>query len=100
LKTLTNIGPKKGGAYIIDPALQKHYAKIAEKFTKSKNDYPLIFTRPTCMFALEEIIQSDLPVIEGFSMNSVDIWNSIFKYILAVNTAITQIKEDNEKSTY
>jgi hypothetical protein len=80
----------------IDQTLHKHYSNIAQKYTKSKNDYPIIFTRATCMFALEEIIQSDLPVIEGFSMNNVDIWNSIFKYILAVNTTITEIKDNNE----
>lgn len=81
----------------IDPALHKHYAAIADKFTKNKKEYPLIFTRQTCMYALEEIIQSDLPVIEGFSMAKVEVWNSIFKYILSVNTAITAIEEGNDE---
>lgn len=80
----------------IDPTLHKHYAAIADKFTANQKEYPLIFTRQTCMYALEEIIQSDLPVIEDFSMAEVEVWNSIFKYILSVNTAITAIGEGND----
>jgi len=74
-------------------ALFKSYSKVASRYTASKNDYPLIFTRQTCLFALEEILHSDLPVIENFSMSSVDIWESLLKYILAVNTTITRIEK-------
>ncbi|MGN6400686.1 MAG: hypothetical protein ACTHMD_09540 [Flavisolibacter sp.] len=81
----------------IDPVLHKHYAVIADKFTSNNKEYPLIFTRQTCMFALEEIIQSDMPVIEDFHMAKVEVWNSIFKYILAVNSEITAIAEGNDE---
>lgn len=77
----------------IDDNLFKQYAKIADSYTPNKKDYPLIFTRQTCIYGLEEILQSNLPVIEDFKMSRVEVWNSIFKYILAVNTSVTEIQE-------
>jgi hypothetical protein len=76
----------------IDDGLYQRYSKVADYYTVNKNDYPLIFIRQTCIYALEEIIQSDLAVIEDFKMARVEVWDSIFKYILAVNTSITEIE--------
>lgn len=74
----------------------KKYSKIAEKYINSKDGFPLIFIRQTCLFAIEEIIQSDLKVIEDFNVSRPEVWESIFKYILAVNTHLTKIeKEEN-----
>lgn len=80
----------------IDANLHKKYAIIADSYTPNKEDHPLIFIRQTCLFALEEIIQSDLPVIENFNMDRMEVWDSIFKYILAVNSAITAISAEPE----
>jgi len=80
----------------IDENLHKEYSRIADSYTPNKEDHPLIFIRQTCLFALEEIIQSNLPVIEDFNMARIEIWDSIFKYMLAVNTAITAISEETE----
>lgn len=80
----------------IDENLHKKYSEIADLYTPNKDDHPLIFIRQTCLFALEEIIQSNLPVIEDFNMARIEVWDSIFKYILAVNSAITAISEESE----
>src|SRR5258706_14305436 len=42
----------------IDDSLYQQYSKIADSYTVDKNDYPLIFIRQTCIYALVEIIQS------------------------------------------
>lgn len=77
--------------------LLKKYSRIAEKYTKSKEDFPIIFNRQGCLFAIEEIINSDeIKDIENFEMARVEVWDAIFKYLLAVNFAITQIKEDED----
>ncbi len=78
-------------------ALFKSYSRIASTYTVSEQDYPLIFTRQTCLFGLEEILQSSLPVIENFNMTRVEVWEAILKYILAVNTALTRIEKNDEK---
>lgn len=79
-----------------DDPLFKKYCAIAERFTRSDKDYPLFFTRQTCLFAIEELIQSDLPVLEHFDMNPPQVWEAILTYILAVNNALTDIKQSDE----
>jgi hypothetical protein len=78
----------------IDKDLHKHYVQIASSFTKSKDDYPLIFNRASNLFALEEILNSsDFSTEENFDMKSAEVWDGIFKYLLAVNTEIVQVKQ-------
>ena len=73
------------------------YSRIAEKFTKSKDDYAIIFNRQACLFAIEEIINSDeMQTVENFVMARIEVWEAIVKYFLAVNYAITQIKEEKD----
>lgn len=79
------------------------YSRAAEKYTKSRTDFPIIFTRQTCVFALEEIINAEkIKDIEGFDMRNIQVWTAILDYILAVNFAITQVQEetDERKSTF
>jgi hypothetical protein len=77
------------------PDLFKKYANKAEKFTKNKKEYPLIFTRQACVFAIEEILNSsEMRDIENFEMAKIENWEAIIKYILAVNFTITQIREN------
>lgn len=71
--------------------------KILNKFRKSMSVKSLIFTRQTCLYALEEIIQSDMPVIENFDMSKIEVRESILKYIFSVNTAITEFDNDIEE---
>lgn len=76
-------------------AVFEKYALVAEHFTKSDTDYPLIFNRPACLFAIEEVINSDqlnndLPPTEGYNVSD---WEGLLKYLLAVNFTISQIKE-------
>jgi hypothetical protein len=75
----------------------RKYTKIASRHTASDKDFPLIFTRQGCIFAIEEIINSDsIPTIENFEMAKIEVWEGILKYILAVNYAITQIKKEKD----
>ena len=36
--------------------IYERYGKMAQKFVRGPGDYPLLFTRQTCLFALEEIV--------------------------------------------
>ena len=82
-----------------DDLTLKRYSKIADSYTQSKTDYPLIFIRQSCLFALEEIIQSDMKVIENFNVSTPEVWDSILKYLLAVNSELTEIqREDDDQS--
>lgn len=72
--------------------IYEKYRKIVQKFSRRPGDFPLLFTRQTCLFALEEIINSNIAVIPEFSMK--DSWENLLKYLLAVNTAITKIKRE------
>lgn len=75
------------------------YSKVAEKYTKSEKDYPLIFTRPSCLYGIEEILnlnfESNVP---NSAFGTVDHWESILKYLLAINEVITQIKEEDDEN--
>lgn len=77
------------------------YSNVAQQFTKSKNDYPIIFNRQACLFAIEEIVNSkEMVNIENFTMAKINVWESIVIYLLAVNFAITQIKEEKDDNNY
>ena len=56
-----------------------------------------LFSRAQCLFAMEELIQSNLPIIEGFTMMTPNSWEPLLQYLLAVNTAITRITEEKDK---
>lgn len=77
--------------------LREKYVKVMSSFIRPKQPHPLIFTRQTCLFALEEIVQSSLPVIDGFRFRNAESWDAIFRYLLAVNTAITAIRDEREE---
>lgn len=82
-----------------DKELFIKYSTVANKHTKSKSDYPLIFNRQACLFAIEEIINSsEIRTIENFVMARVEVWEAILKYLLAVNCMITQIKEEKDEN--
>jgi hypothetical protein len=77
----------------IDSQLLEHYAIIASQYTKSENDYPIIFNRAANLFAIEEILNCfDFPIDDDFQMSRVEVWDSIFQYLLAVNAEILKIK--------
>ncbi len=78
----------------IDKKLHKHYVQIASNYTKSEKNYPLIFNRAANLFALEEILNSsDFSEAENFDMKKVEVWDGIFRYLLAVNTEVVKVKE-------
>ena len=74
-----------GGA---KPIFQQMWYRVA-RFFQNENDYGLIFNRAGCLFAIEEILQSELTVIPEFSMEFA--WEQLFKYLLAVNNKITYL---------
>lgn len=78
------------------------YSRVAEKFTRNEIDFPNIFNRQACLYAIEEITNSDqIHFIDGFVLEKGEDWEAILKYLLAVNYIVTQIKEekdDNETS--
>jgi len=77
----------------INKELHKYYVQIASSHTKSKDDYPLIFNRAANLYALEEILNSDRFLEqENFDMKRVEVWDGIFRYLLAVNSVIVKVK--------
>lgn len=78
-----------------NPNVFRMYVNLVGKFLQNEKDYGLIFTRATCLFAIEEIVQSDLQIREDFTMR--DFWPELFKYLLAVNQEITRLTEQEEE---
>ncbi len=74
------------------------HAKVAEENTIDKNNYPIIFNRQACLFAIEEILNSSKIELNDNShgMERKD-WESILKYYLAVNYQVTQIKNEEDE---
>jgi hypothetical protein len=75
-----------------DEQLFSRYFKIVGAL--NGREHINLFSRAQCAFAMEEIIQSDLPVIEGFTMMIPNTWEPLLQYLLTVNTAITRITEE------
>ncbi len=80
----------------IDDTLYRRYAKIASSYSTSQEDYPLIFNRPANLFALEEIVNADDFIEEEeYEMNKAEVWDAIFKYLLAVNSEVVKFRKSN-----
>lgn len=75
--------------------LYEKYGKLAQKFSRGYGDYPLLFTRQTCLFAIEEIVNSDIPSQLDFKMTNS--WENLLKYLFAVNGVIAKFKRDAEE---
>jgi hypothetical protein len=60
-----------------------------------------LFSRQSCMFAIEEILQSEIPVIPDYKITPA-IWEPLFQYLLCVNEFITKQKQskDGEPVTF
>ena len=72
--------------------IYKKYAHILDLKIKGRKSF--IFSRQTCLFALEEISQLDLLIIPEFKMSDkISHWESILLYILQVNDEVTKIDE-------
>lgn len=90
LKELTYFCP-------IDPQLLNYYISVSLRHFNIKGDHPIIFNRAGNLFAMEEILNNaELFDIEGFVMRKVEVWDAIFKYLLAINSEITKVKEIKE----
>ncbi|MGI4869635.1 MAG: hypothetical protein ACRYFX_00485 [Janthinobacterium lividum] len=81
--------------------LFSRYKRLFDHFNRQYNK-PVIFTRATCLFAIEEILKSELAAIEpGFKMGQEKVWEAIFKYLLCVNSVISKIKDpEQEEPTF
>lgn len=77
--------------------IYEKYALILEKYTDATK-YPIIFSRPSILFAIEEILNSQLPEIENENLLKTDVeWESILKYILAVNYEVANLYSFDKK---
>lgn len=86
-----------------NPDLYDKYFKIFKKYIYSKKNYLIIFTRQTCLYASEQIINSSLEEIEGFTLKNS--WEKLFCYLLAVNSMITlqtdeDVNDNDESKTF
>ncbi len=83
---------------LLNPQLLRFCKTNAAKYMRHPKDYPLFFTRATCLFALEEISQSEINIVEDFSMALSEHWENLLKYLLAVNGEITKTQHLEENS--
>lgn len=74
-----------------NPKVFQAYGNLVGRYLADEKDYGLLFTRAACLFAIEEIMQSDMVIREEFTMR--DFWPDLFKYLLAVNQEITRLTE-------
>lgn len=72
-------------------SLNDKYAQLLNNVAQGRKSF--VFTRQGCLFGIEEIIQSDIPVVESFKMGPIDTWEALLKYILCVNMEITHVEE-------
>jgi len=70
------------------------------KRNKKDYDYPLFFTRPTCLFAIEEIISNTAlkNYEEDFVMGQEENWANLLKYLAAVNSELTSLKNIEDEN--
>lgn len=89
--------------FLKDISIYRKYSAVAEKFSNNKSNYPLFFTRQGCIFAIEEILNSNFESkIPNEDFGTIEHWETIVKYLLAVNTEITKIKleKDDNKTDF
>lgn len=85
-----------------DPTVFSQYEYRIQQFTQRSNQGklipPIIFTRATCLFAIEEILNSnDIEDDDTYDTRRVDFWKGLMLYILSVNHALTKIKKEVNK---
>lgn len=84
----------------VESSLYNKYASVVHKYYRNNNDFPIVFNRHACLFAIEEIINAEeLPSIDGFIMARKEVWDAILKYLLAVNQAVSMIQDMEEKDS-
>lgn len=67
------------------------------KYFKKDGTQPNFFSRQSCLFAIEELLSSELKTIPDFEMNREEVWYNIFKYLLCVNSAISDLKNKTDE---
>jgi hypothetical protein len=68
------------------------------KYLKTKEKQPNFFSRQSCVFAIEEILNSqDMKTIPDFVMNREDVWYNIFKYLLCVNSTLSNLNNETDE---
>ncbi len=79
----------------INQNLHFQYLSVFDKLNKSSTRPVNIFNRQACLYAIEEILNSnEMETSENFVMAKIDAWDGIMRYFLAVNFVITQIKKE------
>lgn len=69
----------------------RNFLLKAEKDQGSAN----LFTRQGCIYGLEDVVNSSLiQDIDDFKMSKKEVWDSIIRYLLAINSTITEIKKE------
>lgn len=81
---------------IIDTNIIKKYVQKLDKYTTSKTDYPLIFIREGCLYAIEQIINCEnINTVSHFTPTTVDCEN-LLKYLLVINEKILEMGKETE----
>jgi hypothetical protein len=68
------------------------------KYNVGKNEFASIFNRQACTYAIEEILNdTDFKSYPDFIMKRETVWENILKYLLVINTIISDIKEEKDE---
>lgn len=80
------------------------YDKIynaAIKYNHGNKEFASIFNRQACAYAIEEIVNDkDYISYPNFIMNSELVWENILKYLLVINTIISDIKDEKDEEEH
>lgn len=107
---------RPNNAFSLDTSLKmqldrlRYFSKTEEHFKcryssffytnfQSENNYPTLFHRMSCMFAIEEVILSDeIEDIKDFEFSGHSQWDAIVDYLLSVNSFIINLGGNIEET--
>ncbi len=71
---------------------------VAIKYNRENKEFATIFNRQACTYAIEEIINDkDFISYPNFIMKREIVWENILKYLLVINTIISDIKDEKDE---
>ena len=73
-----------------DKYLANKYISLINKLVDGKKTN--LFSRQSCMFGIEEVLRSDIPVIYNYKMSR-PVWEPLLQYLFCINEYISQQKK-------
>lgn len=96
--------PKTQGDFIrqytfFDKKLGIHLADVLDEHL-FQNKRVVIFNRPACIYAIEEILSADMIEDDDEFKFKAEDWDNYIRYLISVNSIITQVSESPDNVTF